>query len=693
MDLADVRRLRVAVEELRDWEVSRALGADLETDDEPPKLPLEELLKRYEARHGSALSLPGDRLVSADGSTVVMLVQTSSDASGLGPDRALLEKVREHAAALHFPDAYAPDMRLGFAGDVPTRVEEMEGLMVDLGISGLIVVLLTLGAVVVFFRTWWALLILGIPLACGAVYTFGLVALPPLSIRHLNSNTAFLGSIVVGYGINSGIILFARFREERSDLQTAISTALSSTWRPTLAASVAAAASYASLVSTDFRGFRQFGWIGGIGMMVCWAANMLLIPPLLSLWGPRMAPRKPAAARLRKAALGHPGVVLAASALLLAVAALGIARRAGDWLEYDLSKLRRADSWVDGERYWGKRMDAALGRYLTPTLVLAHDAAHAQAIEERILAQANDGRAGGLIASVKSARDVLPPERGAALAEARKLNEALTPNLRKRLPERERQLVDRALSAQSLELLDADDVPDALVAGLRERDGRIDRAVLVFPKLSEGTWDAVRMHAYAEDLRAAAQMDTQRAEVAGSLLLSSDIASAIVADGPRTTLVSFFAVLIVCLLSFRALGLSLAAVASLLAGVTLMLGSLAWAGQRFHFSNFVALPITFGIAADYSINMLKRYQSEGRLRLDAALAATGGAVTLCSVTTVIGFGSLLLAQNRALFSFGVFAVTGELTCLATAIITLPAALQLALTASAAASRSPRRSHR
>ena len=42
-------------------------------------------------------------------------------------------------------------------------------------------------------------------------------------------------------------------------------------------------------------------------MMVCWAANMLLIPPLLSLWGPRMAPRKPAAARLRKAALGHPG--------------------------------------------------------------------------------------------------------------------------------------------------------------------------------------------------------------------------------------------------------------------------------------------------------------------------------------------------------------------------------------------------
>jgi predicted RND superfamily exporter protein len=64
--------------------------------------------------------------------------------------------------------------------------------------------------------------------------------------------------------------------------------------------------------------------------------------------------------------------------------------------------------------------------------------------------------------------------------------------------------------------------------------------------------------------------------------------------------------------------------------------------------------------------------------LDTALAATSGAVTLCSATTIIGFGSLLIAQNRALFSFGVFAVTGELTCLTTAVIVLPAALHLVL---------------
>jgi len=46
------------------------------------------------------------------------------------------------------------------------------------------------------------------------------------------------------------------------------------------------------------------------------------------------------------------------------------------------------------------------------------------------------------------------------------------------------------------------------------------------------------------------------------------------------------------------------------------------------------------------------------------------------MTTVIGFGSLLVAQNGALFSFGELAVTGELTCLLTAVLAVPAYLLL-----------------
>jgi uncharacterized protein len=97
-------------------------------------------------------------------------------------------------------------------------------------------------------------------------------------------------------------------------------------------------------------------------------------------------------------------------------------------------------------------------------------------------------------------------------------------------------------------------------------------------------------------------------------------------------------------------------------------------GQRVNALNFVAFPITFGIGAEYAMNILQRLrETNGAVDTGLAIQRTGRAVALCSLTTVIGYGSLLLAQNQALFSFGVLAVLGEITCLTAAVIALPAA--------------------
>jgi predicted RND superfamily exporter protein len=53
------------------------------------------------------------------------------------------------------------------------------------------------------------------------------------------------------------------------------------------------------------------------------------------------------------------------------------------------------------------------------------------------------------------------------------------------------------------------------------------------------------------------------------------------------------------------------------------------------------------------------------------ICETGSAVMLCSCTTVIGYGSLLMSGSQAFVSFGKLAVTGELTCIAAAILSLP----------------------
>jgi hypothetical protein len=50
-------------------------------------------------------------------------------------------------------------------------------------------------------------------------------------------------------------------------------------------------------------------------------------------------------------------------------------------LEYDLNKLRRADSWISGAGYGGKKMDPLLGHDLTPTLVLFDNEGETRAAE------------------------------------------------------------------------------------------------------------------------------------------------------------------------------------------------------------------------------------------------------------------------------------------------------------------------
>jgi hypothetical protein len=59
-----------------------------------------------------------------------------------------------------------------------------------------------------------------------------------------------------------------------------------------------------------------------------------------------------------------------------------------------------------------------------------------------------------------------------------------------------------------------------------------------------------------------------------------------------------------------------------------------------------------------------------------ALRRTGGAVALCSYTTVVGYGSLLWNDFQSLQSFGRLAMCGELACLASALLVLPALLRL-----------------
>jgi hypothetical protein len=185
------------------------------------------------------------------------------------------------------------------------------------------------------------------------------------------------------------------------------------------------------------------------------------------------------------------------------------------------------------------------------------------------------------------------------------------------------------------------------------------------------------MSSFVEQLRVlAASASGVPARVAGALPVTADILACMSRDGPLASLLAFVGVVLVVVVLFRASLATPFVIGSLVIGVGWMLAATIYLGVRINFINLIAFPITFGIGVDYAVNVMGRYLQDGRSDVTAAISATGGAVSLCSATTIIGYSSLLVAQNRGLFLFGLFAVLGELTCLATAVIVLPSVLLL-----------------
>jgi predicted RND superfamily exporter protein len=128
------------------------------------------------------------------------------------------------------------------------------------------------------------------------------------------------------------------------------------------------------------------------------------------------------------------------------------------------------------------------------------------------------------------------------------------------------------------------------------------------------------------------------------------------------------------LLVLRGRKAALYVVGSLFVGVLWLAGGAMLLRIKLNFCNFVAFPITFGIGVDYAVNVITRYVQDGERDVSGAVRSTGAAVGLCSMTTIIGYSSLLLAKNRALYLFGLTAVLGEVACLTAAVVALPALL-------------------
>ena len=647
---------------------------------------LEELKARErQAQEDFDRRFPDGLYVHPDGDFAAIFIRSDLRGSNIKAADALIAVVRREFAALSPPS----DLRLDFGGEVMNAREEHLALKGELMLATLLTVAGVYLLILLFFRSLRSLPLLSFGLVVPVALTF---AYARFAIEYLNTSTAFLGSIVIGNGINPNIIWLARYFEYRRDgvaPEKALAQTHQGTWAATLTASSAAAIAYASLIVTDFRGFRDFGIIGGLGMVLCWLGAVLLLPPAALLFD-RYRPLRAGGLRsfdrqmhtpFEWLVLRRPKTTLAvtAASALVSLALVGAAL-ASDPLEYDFRKLRSeraADSPVARINHRVNQFmpNSAAGNAVA---IFVDSRQEAQGLVQQLEARRKRGTPYGRVRSVE---DFLPRDQDKKLPLLAQIRSSMLEIESHATPAQQEALRDY-LPPADLRALDLDDLPFTVTRPFTEQDGSRGRIVLVEPKEGCSIWDGRCLVAWTASLRATKLPDGRDLELVGRVPIFADIIRAIWDDGPLAVIVSFAGTFLLVIFTFGRPLYRTAACASLLLGVLWMAGFMVLLRMKLNFLNFVAFPITLGNGADYGINVMKRFTQERSAgesvasAVERAVTESGGAVVLCSLTTVLGYLSLHVSANLAMKSFGGAMAISELTCLAAALFAMPALLMV-----------------
>ena len=682
MDLPDLEKIRDYIRERIAYEKQLYNPLNIFSGKElsEPKLDIGTLERKYSQKISAYSRFPGGYYATPDGKIRIILVNLPGKSSGVDTARELRSIVDEAIKKTN-PAAFDPKMTILYTGGVQNLLEEQAALIADLELSTVVVMVLVTLVLLLFFRANRATLALVVALIIGTLWTFGVSF---FAVGYLNANSAFLGPIVLGNGINFGIILLARYLEERRAgrkhfraMKRAIESTSTGTWTAALAAGLA----YGSLMLTGFRGFKQFGIIGLIGMILCWVATFTVLPAYLTLLDRRRplartqrARKEPIADFLASMISRHPAKIWFGSFLLTVFSIAMLMRYSPGILETDLSKLRDKRSMESGSAYNAKYLDEVFRRYLSPIVIMPKEREAAIEISQRLKSlQAKEGKT-SLISSVQTIDEFIPrdqPQKISVIDDIRKL---LPPRLMAELSAEDNKRVSEFFQPETFRLVQQKDLPQMILEKFTERDGSIGKLVLVEPPLSNETWDGNALIKFINELRQIADAVDPGAPVAGQLPVTADMLAAIQHDGPRATLFALIAVVLLVVFLFRKLSTVGLTLFALFIGMSWMGGAIFGFWMKINFLNFIALPITFGIGVDYGVNVFQRYMQEGGKNIIAVVKNTGGAVMLASLTTIIGYGSLLIAGNQAFVSFGKLAVLGEITCVTAAVISLPAYL-------------------
>jgi hopanoid biosynthesis associated RND transporter like protein HpnN len=667
--------------------------------------------------------------LSDDKSLLFVLVETPEhDKGSFMGDRRAIEIIRGVIADLK--PAF-PDVQAGVTGGPTLSNDEMTAAFHDSSVATVLAFALTLFVMLLaFWRVGKPLLML-VVLTVTLAWSMGIIT---LTVGHLTIFSVMFISIVIGIGIDYGIYFLFRYEEEiflGRNLKEAIELTAARTGPGILIGALTAGGTFYVLMLTDFRGIQELGFIAGTAILMAWLGMMTTFPALLVFVDshhaerPRnQAPRAHALERMHVPVLDR---VVRFPKTVLTVA--GVATAASLWaipqvgFDYNLLNLQAKGT---ESVIWERRILANTGRSgfngLASATSLEELRRKQEAFEKLpsvsevdsvlriipdnqkekiaiiktfapVVAPVRVGRSSPVdldrltraLGELKRRLDIFHAEAGPKLPDDLKQLRVQTTALIKALQTTNREVAEPALSHLQSQLyrdfidkffslqrnlypreIGLADVPDELRRKFIGKRG--DFLLQIHPKVD--IWERKGARHFVRDLRS---VDP---DVTGAPVITYEAIGYMERAYFQGTAYAFILVGLLSALMIRRMKETLLAILPLVLGLLWTVGLMRVFNLQFTMANVWGLPLIIGASAEFGLNVIVRYL-EGRDHGGPLIArSTVMAVALNGVTTMVGFGSLMIAQHQGIFGLGLLLTIGSFCGVLASLVVLPVILRM-----------------
>jgi hopanoid biosynthesis associated RND transporter like protein HpnN len=627
-----------------------------------------------------------------------------------------------------------PGLNVGLIGEPVLDYDEMKQSQKDITVASILSLVLCALIFIYGYNETGRPVKATICLVVGLAYT---LAFTTLTVGHLNILTITFVPMLIGLAIDFGVHLVTRYEEELRHGKTeeaAMTRAMVFTGQGIFTGALTTASAFLAMAFTHFKGIQEMGIICGGGLLLCLVPMMTLLPVLLMRGRQNVIDHTTHEdehrARIENIWLQRPVLVVAIT-VALCVLALVQARKV--YFDYNMQKLQSVGlpSVVFEEKLF-----AAADKSLLYGAVVADSLTNAIDLEETIgklptvadieppssllnqLLNPSSGEKLGLIGQIK--RELVPLEfgapdtspvdvyalsrtmyglygyLGAALDEVGGSDPELTKqfvalrqaieNLRQAILQGDPQALaehagklagfqqalftDMRTTFQLLQNQDnsaplhVEDLPQAFRDQFVGVTGKY--LLQVFPK--NDVWQRDNQEKFIADLR------TVDPNVTGTPVQLYEYEELLKNSYIQAAWYSLAVIALLVLFHFRSIGSVILSLLPVGIGALWLSGLMGWFGIPFNVANIMTLPLVVGIGVTNGVQILNRFAEE---RTPGILArSTGKAVLVSGLTAIAGFGSLIIARDRGIYSLGCVMATGIATCMIAGLTLLPALLNL-----------------